>query len=89
MRCVSELACETPGEQTNGHRTTCPEPFLYKGTCQFECDAGYTLPDKGTSTINCVVKASDGKFYLEWDHMPTACKGTASGMAKLLEHPAR
>ena len=75
---VTELSCQPPKEQSHGHRTRCPEPFLYMGTCQFECDAGYQLPPGGTSLIECIVKTIGGFSYMAWSKPPTGCQGTCN-----------
>ena len=72
---VSEIPCPPPAAQKNGHRGNCPEPFFYKGQCQFECDDGYMLPPGGTFLINCITKFTAGIVSVEWDKSPEACTG--------------
>ena len=72
---VTEMPCEAPEAQRHGHRKDCPEPFLYKGQCQFECDDGYELEDGGVSLVTCIAKIRSLTVSTEWDNKPTACKG--------------
>ena len=74
----SERECDAPPAQQNGQRsaTGCLVPFLYHKTCQFECDAGYTLPEGATSLITCDVKTAAGGGVMQWDDQPTSCTGT-------------
>ena len=75
VHCLAERLCPAPADQSHGHRTDCTEPFLYKGTCQFECDTGYQLPAPSTSLVNCIVQTSGSTTYMEWDDIPTPCTG--------------
>ena len=74
-RFISELHCPSPAAQKNGHRGNCPESFLYKGQCQFECDDGYELPAGRTSLIRCT-DVSGSMTTVGWDNTPSACTGT-------------
>ena len=73
---VTEMPCEAPEAQRHGHRKDCPEPFLYKGQCQFECDDGYKLPaTDSVAQIKCIARVISGRVAVEWDNSPTSCIG--------------
>ena len=72
---VSEKRCSLPLDPVHGHRSVCPQPYLYGQKCYFECDAGYRLPVDGVSEIECVLRMLPGGVdsAVVWDHHATPC----------------
>ena len=74
MSSVTEKSCEQPSKQANGHKTTCPAPFIYGAQCTYECDPGYELPPNSVSKIKCDL-SPDTPGTVSWDDTPDNCVG--------------
>ena len=100
MFVCSERLCDAPPPQKYGHRADCPEPFLYDGTCRWECDAGYELPEDGSGEVQCGVESvevEEGKegeeeeevMVMVWSGEPTACVGEHCILTNILHQRNR
>ena len=73
--CWTEKLCVSPASQIRGHRhpTDCTKPFIYLSSCQFECDAGYTLLPGDISRVHCLL--DEDRDSVAWDTLPDDCTG--------------
>ena len=57
---VTENPCIDTPTQQNGHTTVCgTSPFPFGSTCEFECDAGFTMAPGGKTKATCVISLPD------------------------------